>query len=141
VIRRELNLMPGDIFDELKVQRSRERLQNTGFFDSVQITAAPGEDEKTRNLVVDVEEGRTGNLSFGAGFSSVDGFIGFAEVSQSNFDIRNAPYFTGGGQKLRLKSGGSPKNRLPLILLPEQDRFHNPNILGNHSKILLLRLK
>ena len=104
VIRRELNLMPGDVFDELKLQRSRQRLQNTGFFDSVQITAAPGEDEKTRDLVVDVEEGRTGRLSFGAGFSSVDGFIGFAEVAQSNFDIKNPPYFTGGGQKLRLRA-------------------------------------
>ncbi len=104
VVRRELNVMPGDIFNSLKIQRSKERLQNTGFFESVDITAAPGEDDQTRNLVVDVEEGKTGQLSFGAGYSSIDSFVGFAEISQSNFDIRNFPYFTGGGQKLRLRA-------------------------------------
>jgi outer membrane protein insertion porin family len=104
VIRRELNIMPGDVFDNLKIQRSRERLENTGFFDSVEVTAAPGEGAQTRNLEVDVKEGRTGQLSFGAGYSSIDSFVGFAEISQSNFDIKNFPYFTGGGQKIRLRA-------------------------------------
>ncbi|MCX6356405.1 MAG: outer membrane protein assembly factor BamA, partial [Candidatus Aureabacteria bacterium] len=104
VIRRELSVMPGDVFNSLKIQRSKERLQNSGFFDTVEITAAPGEGERTQNLLVDVSEGKTGQLSFGAGFSSIDGFVGFAEVSQGNFDITNYPYFTGGGQKMRLRA-------------------------------------
>jgi len=104
VIRREMSVMPGDVFDGLKIQRSKERLQNTGFFETSEITAAPGEGEHTQNLVVDVTEGKTGQLSFGAGFSSIDGFIGFAEISQSNFDVTNFPYFTGGGQKVRLRA-------------------------------------
>jgi outer membrane protein insertion porin family len=104
VIRREMSVMPGDVFNSLKIQRSKERLENTGFFEGVQITAAPGAAERTQDLTVDVEEGKTGQLSFGAGFSSIDGFVGFAEISQSNFDIMNFPTFTGGGQKLRLRA-------------------------------------
>jgi len=49
-----------------------------------------------------VEEKRTGSFNFGAGFSSIDSLIGFAEITQGNFDIFNPPFFTGGGQKLRL---------------------------------------
>jgi len=104
VIRREIGVMPGDVFNSLKVQRSKERLENTGFFDTVKVSSAPGEGDRTQNLSVDVEEGKTGQLSFGAGFSSIDGLIGFAEISQSNFDVMNFPYFSGGGQKLRLRA-------------------------------------
>jgi outer membrane protein insertion porin family len=49
-----------------------------------------------------VEEKRTGELSFGAGFSSVDHLVGQATLTQGNFDITNWPAFTGGGQKFRL---------------------------------------
>jgi outer membrane protein insertion porin family len=104
VIRREIGVMPGDVFNSLKVQRSKERLENTGYFDTVKVAAAPGEGDRTQNLAVEVEEGKTGQLSFGAGFSSIDGFIGFAEIAQSNFDFMNFPYFTGAGQKLRLRA-------------------------------------
>jgi len=104
VIRREMSVMPGDVFNSLKIQRSKERLENTGFFETVGVTAAPGDGERNQNLTVDVAEGKTGQLSFGAGFSSIDGFIGFAEISQSNFDIKNFPYFTGAGQKMRLRA-------------------------------------
>ncbi len=105
VIRREIGVMPGDVFNGLKVQRSKERLENTGYFDSVNVTSAPGEGaDRTQNLAVEVEEGKTGQLSFGAGFSSIDGLVGFAEIAQSNFDLMNFPYFTGGGQKMRLRA-------------------------------------
>ena len=50
-----------------------------------------------------VEEKRTGSFNFGAGFSSIDNLLGFAEITQGNFDITRWPYFTGGGQKFRLR--------------------------------------
>jgi outer membrane protein insertion porin family len=53
---------------------------------------------------VGVNEKNTGNFTIGAGFSSVDSVLGFVEVSQSNFDLFNPPWFTGGGQKMRLKA-------------------------------------
>jgi outer membrane protein insertion porin family len=56
-----------------------------------------------KNLIVNVEEQNTGNMSIGAGFSSVDALVGYAEISQGNFDLFHPPYFTGGGQKIRLR--------------------------------------
>ena len=54
--------------------------------------------------MVQVEEKRTGSLSFGAGYSTIDSVIGFVEFSQGNFDLLNWPVFTGGGQKFRARA-------------------------------------
>ena len=51
-------------------------------------------------MVVDVKETKTGEFSFGGGFSSIDKLIGFVEVEQKNFDMLNFPTFTGDGQDL-----------------------------------------
>src|SRR5262249_41763861 len=48
-------------------------------------------------------EKNTGNVQIGAAFSSVDQIVGFAELSQGNFDLFNPPTFRGGGQKFRLR--------------------------------------
>jgi Outer membrane protein/protective antigen OMA87 len=50
-----------------------------------------------------VQEKRTGSFSFGGGFSTIDQLVGFAELTQGNFDLLNWPTFTGGGQKFRLR--------------------------------------
>jgi outer membrane protein insertion porin family len=54
-------------------------------------------------MVVTVEEKRTGSITFGAGFSSVDSLLGYVEITQGNFDLFNYPYFTGGGEKFRVR--------------------------------------
>jgi len=59
-------------------------------------------DEK--DMVLTVEEKRTGQFMMGAGFSSIDNLIGFMELSQGNFDLKGWPYFTGAGQKLKLRA-------------------------------------
>jgi outer membrane protein insertion porin family len=104
VIRRELRIRPGDRFDGEKLRRSKERLQNLGFFEEVsydtQDTAVPNK----KDLVVEVKEAKTGAFSFGGGYSTVDQFLGFAEIEQKNFDWRNFPYFTGAGQDLKLRA-------------------------------------
>lgn len=101
VIRRELLLAPGDPLDGVSVSRSERRLQNLGFFSEVRAYDLPTELPDVRDLVYEVEEKRTGQFMIGAGFSSIDNLIGFAELSQGNFDIGNWPYFSGGGQKIR----------------------------------------
>ena len=55
-----------------------------------------------KDLDVLVQEKRTGSLSFGAGFSSIDSLVGQIELTQANFDITNFHGFTGGGQRFRL---------------------------------------
>ncbi|MFH1458592.1 MAG: outer membrane protein assembly factor BamA [Candidatus Omnitrophota bacterium] len=104
VIRRELRILPGDRFDGEKLRRSRERLQNLGFFEQVGYDTEDADAADRKNLVVDVKETKTGAFSFGGGYSTVDKFIGFIEVEQKNFDWKNFPYFTGAGQDLRLRA-------------------------------------
>jgi outer membrane protein insertion porin family len=105
VIRRELAINPGDVFNMVQVKISKQRLEGLQYFDKVDMRPEPTDPAipGRKNLIVNVEEQNTGNFSLGAGFSSVDALVGYAEVSQGNFDLFHPPYFTGGGEKLRLR--------------------------------------
>jgi len=104
VILRELVLGPGDVFDTVRMKISKLRLDNTRFFDDVQLSPQETNIPGRRNLRVAVREARTGNLTFGAGFSSVESATIFAELSQGNFDMFNRrSFFQGDGQKFRLR--------------------------------------
>jgi outer membrane protein assembly complex, YaeT protein len=103
VIRRELAVAPGETFDMHRVRLSRMRLEGLQYFEKVDARPEPTDVPNRKDLVISVEEKNTGNLSMGAGFSSVDSLVGFAEVTQGNFDLFNPPNFTGGGQKMRLR--------------------------------------
>jgi outer membrane protein insertion porin family len=103
VIRREVSLVPGDYFDGVKLRRSRSRLMNLRYFESVDMLLEPTEKEDVRDLIVVVKEQRTGRLMGGVGFSSIDKFVGFVEIGQSNFDLKNWPSLRGGGQKAHLR--------------------------------------
>ena len=104
VIVRELVLGPGDVFSTVLMKISKLRLENTRFFEDVNVTPQETNIPGRRNMRIAVKEGRTGNLTFGAGFSSLERATIFAEVSQSNFDIFNRrSLFQGDGQKFRLR--------------------------------------
>ncbi len=102
VIRREITILPGERFDGSRVRRSRQKLLNTQFFKDVYIDTEATDDPKYRSLVFDVEEDKTGQFNFGAGYSSNDAFIGQIQISQNNFDLFNPPTFTGAGQKFNI---------------------------------------
>ncbi len=104
VVRRELAVSPGEVFDMVRVKLSKQRLQGLDYFEKVDTRSEPTEISPShKNLLVSVDEKQTGHLMVGAGFSSVDAIVGFAEVNQGNFDLFNPPTFTGGGQKFRLR--------------------------------------
>ena len=102
VIRREIPLDPGDIYNDVASERGDRRLENLGYFSSVRHYDLATDDPAFRDIVYEVDEKSTGQLLVGAGFSSVDHLIGFAEIAQNNFDLFNWGHFTGGGQKARL---------------------------------------
>jgi outer membrane protein insertion porin family len=104
VLRRELAISPGETFDMVRVKISKQRLEGLDYFDKVELQPEPTDPPISgrKNLVVDVEEQNTGKFTLGAGFSSVDSLVGFAEITQGNFDLFHPPTFTGGGEKLRL---------------------------------------
>ncbi|MCD6460779.1 outer membrane protein assembly factor BamA [bacterium] len=109
VIRRELLINPGEIFNGEKIKISQKRLSNLGFFDKIDISISDADDPAKKNLTFNVNEKKTGSLSFGAGFSSIDSLVGFAEISQSNFDLFNFKNFQGAGQKFRIRFEGGSK--------------------------------
>jgi outer membrane protein insertion porin family len=105
VIRRELAISPGEVFDMVRVKISKQRLEGLQYFEKVDADPEPTDPPISgrKNLDINVTEKNTGNLTFGAGFSSVDSLVGFVEMTQGNFDLFHPPTFTGAGQKLRLK--------------------------------------
>ncbi|MEW5894285.1 MAG: outer membrane protein assembly factor BamA [Candidatus Omnitrophota bacterium] len=107
VIRRELRLFPGDKFDGSKLRRSKERLTNLGYFNDVAYDTEDTSSPNHKNLIVQVEEAKTGSFNFGGGYSTVDNLVGFAEIEQKNFDFTNWPTFTGGGQHLVFRTESS----------------------------------
>jgi outer membrane protein insertion porin family len=92
---------------------------NLNYFGKVETypadTLVPGR----KDLNVIVEEKRTGSFNFGAGFSSIDSLLGFAEITQGNFDITRWPYFTGGGQKFRMRLQYGTRRKDFIISLTE----------------------
>lgn len=85
VIRRELMLVEGDAFNRALIDRSRNNIRALGFFSEVEITETPGSAPDRSVLQVAVTEQPTGELSIGAGFSSVDAFVVNLGISESNF--------------------------------------------------------
>lgn len=106
VIRRELAVAPGEVFDMVRVKLSTNRMYGLNYFAKVDAEPEPTEIPNRKNLVIGVEEKSTGDLRLGAGFSSVDALVGFVEIGQGNYDLFKPPYFfgTGAGQKIRLRA-------------------------------------
>lgn len=102
VIRRELAVAPGEVFDMVRVKRSKSRLQQMGYFERIDARPEDTEVPNRKNLVVGVEEKDTGQFTIGGGYGSIDSLFGEVKFIQGNFDLFNWPRFTGGGQKLRL---------------------------------------
>jgi outer membrane protein insertion porin family len=94
VIRREFRLAEGDPFNNVRVRRSRDRIQSLGYFqDNLEITQEQGSAPDRVVLGVAVEERATGQLQLSAGFSSIERFLVNASIQQRNF--------RGHGQELR----------------------------------------
>jgi outer membrane protein insertion porin family len=106
VIRRELAVFPGEVYNTTLVDVSKSRLENLGYFNKdrgVQIYPSDTDVPGHKDVNVLVEEARTGSFNFGAGFSSIDSLLGFVEVQQTNFDLLNWPTFTGGGERFHAR--------------------------------------
>ena len=85
VIRRQMIVSEGDAYNRALVDRSKLSIRSLGFFKDVDITNVPGDAPDRTNLLVKVTEQPTGQLSFSAGYSSIDKLVTDIGVSQSNF--------------------------------------------------------
>jgi outer membrane protein insertion porin family len=86
VIRREIRQMEAAWFSGEKLKLSKERIQRTGYFDSVDVETptVPGSADEV-DINVSVNEKPSGSLLAGLGFSQADGLILNASVAQENF--------------------------------------------------------
>lgn len=95
VIRREMRLDEGDIFNKKLLKRSYQRINNLNYFEKVDISTTPRLDENLMDVHIRVKEKLTGMLSIGGGYSSIDKFVIMGEITQTNL--------FGKGLYLRLK--------------------------------------
>ena len=112
VMRRELAVYPGELFHQAKVETSERRLKNLNYFETVSRSTVPAAGTTNAyDLTFKVAEKPMGNFLIGAGFSSVDSLVGFAEMSHGNFDItRWPPVGDGQKMKIRLQAGAERKD-------------------------------
>lgn len=125
VIRRELLMAPGDRFSGPEIRASQQRLENTRYFEKIRLTLEdPDESDPFANLIVDVEEAKTGEFTFGVGYNTEEGVGGYTQIRLSNFDITNWPTFSGGGQQFNARIEiGERRNEYSL-------GFTDPEFLG-----------
>jgi len=84
VVRRELRVAEGELYNSTNMNYSRDRLKRTGYFKEVDLTTNPGSTEDKINLDVKVEEAPTGAISFGVGYSTIESVVGSASISDRN---------------------------------------------------------
>jgi outer membrane protein insertion porin family len=85
VIRREFRIAEGDPYNASKLKRSKQRIESLDFFNKVDIKNERNENPDRVDINVGVEEKSTGELTFGAGFSSSEGAIGDVSIRERNF--------------------------------------------------------
>jgi len=85
VIRRELRIEEGGIFNSKALRNSTQALQRLSYFEEVNITPEPSIDPDRMNVIIEVKEKSTGTFSIGAGYSSVDKLLLMGTISENNF--------------------------------------------------------
>jgi len=96
VIRRELRIAEGRRYSETKLNESKRRVQQLGFFERVDFSTQSGSSDDKIVVNIEIAERATGTFQIGAGFSSVENFIATAQISQQNL--------FGRGQNLTLQA-------------------------------------
>lgn len=121
VIRRELRIGEQETYSSSKIKRSQQLLERLGFFEEVSIASEPSADKSKVDLNVNVREGSTGTFSAGAGFSSSDGALFNARLTENNI--------FGSGRSLTLNADIGTR-RDNLILSLNDNRINDSFVSG-----------
>lgn len=84
VIRRQILVKEGQLFNSQLVERSREKIFNLGYFKEVNLDMRPGSDDRKMNLVISVTEQPTGTITLGGTYGTVSGFAVYTELGENN---------------------------------------------------------
>lgn len=116
VVRNQFRIVEGDPFNPRSIRESAERIRALGFFANANVEAREGSSANQVIIYVDVEEGNTGSLSFGANYNSDTGLGLVASFRQSNF--------LGRGQAVNVQLSTAETNRVFSF------SFQEPQFLG-----------
>ncbi|RLB52981.1 MAG: outer membrane protein assembly factor BamA [Deltaproteobacteria bacterium] len=117
VLRREITIVEGDLYNMTEVERSKARITALGYFERVDVSEEEGSSPERIVLNFEVAEKSTGTFQIGAGFSSIESFIFTAQVQQQNL--------FGRGQSLSLQLQLSGIRQLAQV------RFTEPYLWGS----------
>ena len=106
VIRREFDLSEGDAFNQVLIQRAKQRLEDLKYFTTVKISTAPGSEPDRVIVIVDVAEKATGEVSVGGGYTTSGDSSG--PVAEIGIQERN---FLGRGQFIKVSAGLGTNSR------------------------------
>jgi outer membrane protein insertion porin family len=127
VIRRELALSEGGVFNTEALKYSVKRLNQLGYFkpieakDGIQVEKTPGVDNRV-DVKVKVEEQNRNQLMFGGGFSQYDGFFG-------NFQYTVAS-FLGRGESVSMAVQRGTRSTMYQLAISEPYLFNRPISVG-----------
>ena len=85
VIRRELDIFPGEYFSRVKLIKSQRDLYFLNYFQNVEVDFKPTQDSTLIDLVFRVEEKETGTLGLGASYSQLEKAFLYLQYQQPNF--------------------------------------------------------
>jgi outer membrane protein insertion porin family len=111
VVRREMKISEGELYNQTNLETSRRRVTALGYFEKVDISTTRGSSDEFIEVNVEISERPTGTFQIGAGFSSVENFIAQAQISQNNL--------FGRGQTLALQAQLSGLRQLFLLRFVE----------------------
>lgn len=117
VIYNNISLVPGEVFDSSKMKQAQYRLQSTGYFKNVSVYAVKsdhldGPDSQYRDIMIEVDENRTGAFHLSAGANSTNSIFGEISMTENNFDVHGLTSMwtegpsalRGGGQFIDVKA-------------------------------------
>ena len=136
VILRELPLKPGQNLNAVDLETAKKRLENLGYFASVDVSQSASNAAGYRDINISVQERQTGSLTVGAAISSIESVYMYANVTQSNFDIRGlfgSGSIVGGGQRLAIAGKLGWESQSASISLLEPWFLDRKLALGNEA--------
>ncbi|MCK0094403.1 outer membrane protein assembly factor BamA [Yoonia sp. F2084L] len=120
VIRNQFRTVEGDPLNPREIRASARRIRGLGFFESVAVDTRAGSSPSQAVIDVDIVEGPTGTLTFGANFNTDTGPSLLAAYRQSNFQGR--------GQRLDFDISTAETNRRFSF------GFTEPQLLGRNLR-------
>ena len=116
VVRNQFRVVEGDPFNPREIRQAADRIRALGFFQGTEVDAREGSSPEQVIIDVDVQEGNTGALTFGANFNTDTGIGLLASFRERNF--------LGRGQSLDFQISTAESNRRLTF------NFAEPQLLG-----------